>query len=302
MFVRYIQVIRKFMKYRGEDPLETQFLNDDAISSDMYLWRYLDLHKFLSFVSKKSLFFTRLDKFEDKREGITTKHLYFRRIKSVIENDPIFDSLRQMITVDVLGSRMNIISKDLETIQRFNFANCWLLSRDNFESAAMWNLYSNPNSVAIKIPYKNFKELLLENGFDNNGFGRRIICSPVNYKDFQNTNHIFNPDQEEIEDSVFQKDVSFEHEKEFRMILREEPTDIPPLEYHENINNEHIAKIHKSTYDYPGISLELKNFEKYPFQVVHHPKSQDWAKTNIEAIIKQFNVPFSVSNSKLELK
>ncbi|WP_158730022.1 MULTISPECIES: DUF2971 domain-containing protein [unclassified Flavobacterium] len=290
------------MKYRDEDPLEIQFLNDDLITSDMYLWRYLDLHKFLSFVSKKSLFFTRLDKFEDKREGITTKHLYFRRIKNVIENDPIFDSLREMITVDVLGSRMNIISKELETIQRFNFANCWLLSRDNFESAAMWSLYSNPNSVAIKIPYKNFKKLLLENGFDNDGFGRRIICSSVNYKDFQNTNHIFNPDQEEIEDSVFQKDVSFEHEKEFRMILREEPTDIPPIEYHENSNNEHMDKIHKSIYDYPGISLELKNFEKYPFQVVHHPKSQDWAKTNIEAIIKQFNIPFSISNSKLELK
>lgn len=290
------------MKYRENDPLKIQFVSDEAIPLDMYLWRYLDLHKFLSFIANRSLFFTRLDKFEDKREGITTKHLYFKRIKSVIENDPIFDGLRQMITVDVLGSKMNDITKELETIQRFNFANCWLLSRDNFESAAMWNLYSNPNSVAIKIPYQKFKELLLKNGFERDGFGRQVICSPVNYKDFQNTNHVFNPGQKEVEDSVFQKDVSFEHEKEFRMILREEPTEIPPVEYHENVNNEHMEEIHNSTYDYPGISLELQNFAEYPFQVVHHPKSQDWAKTNIEAIIKKFDVPFSVSNSKLELK
>jgi len=47
--------------------------------------------------------------------------------------------------------------------------------------------------------------------------------------------------------------------------------------------------------------MELINFENYKFEVVHHPKSTDWIKENINEIIKKFKVRFDIFDSNLEL-
>ena len=135
------------------------FKNDEFIGDEMYLWKYLDLHKYMSLISTQCLFVTRLDKFEDKREGTTVKHLYFKKLRNQMDNDSIFDSIREYAKIDTFGSLINQISSELEEIQRFHFASCWVLCDSDYESAAMWNLYSSPNSIAIKLKYKDFKTL-----------------------------------------------------------------------------------------------------------------------------------------------
>jgi hypothetical protein len=45
------------------------------------LSKYLDITKFISLLSTKSLFFCRLDKLEDQYEGLTAKRNYELRIE-----------------------------------------------------------------------------------------------------------------------------------------------------------------------------------------------------------------------------
>lgn len=280
--------------------IQIEFKNDEKINPESYLWRYIDLHKFLSFIYKKTLYLNRLDNFEDNREGISIHHLLTLHLKKHIDNLPMFDYARKHHKIDSLGNEMNHFNEELEKIQKSNFASCWVLEPNNVESVAMWNLYSSPNSLAIKIKYKDFKDLFLKNGVQSHDQNRKIICSPIEYINFQNPT--FEETQISPENSVFVKDVSFVHEKEFRIVLQEPQREIPEINYKEGINKKSIENLHNQFFNYTGVNLKLNNFSDYPFEVVHHPKSQKWAKDNIENIMKLSEINFTVSNSSLDLK
>lgn len=278
-----------------------KFINDEDISDDTYLWKYFDLHKFISLIISKSFHLTRLDKFEDKREGISPIHLLYKNHKKELDNNPMFDSLRNLLTIDTLGGEMNKIELELKKIQSFNFANCWVIGRKDIESVAMWNLYSDPKSLAMRIKYSDFKSNILKNGYMTYGFPKELICSPIKYLNFQDKNNI-SEYSNNLWDSVFLKDSSFAHENEFRIVARENEREIPEINYKPNISRSHIEKLHNSSNNYPGIKLELINFEDYKFEVVHHPKSTDWVKENINEIIKRFEIKFEIFDSNLDLK
>ncbi|WP_341221779.1 hypothetical protein [Polaribacter atrinae] len=162
----------------------------------------------------------------------------------------------------------------------------------------MWNLYSKPNSLAIKIKYSNFKKLLTEKGLQDSGYSREILCSPISYIDFQK------PDLEKVKnfDSVFTKDISFKHENEFRIIVKEKEREIPQIHYKENMHRKSIEKLHNEFWNYSGIEMSLIDFQTFEFEIVHHPKSQDWAKNNIKEIIRLSEIDFKINESILELK
>lgn len=277
-----------------------KFINDSNISDDDYLWKYIDLHKFLFLIINKSLYLTRLDKFEDKREGISPIHLLYKNKKKEFDNHEIFNPIREIMTVDTLGSEMNKIEDELKNIQRFNFASCWVIGKKQTESVAMWNLYSDSKSIAIRIKYSDFKNNILKNGYKTIGVEKELICSPVNYIDFQDNNKIFEL-KSNLSNSAFIKDVSFKHENEFRIIAKEVPREIPQILYKNNISRRHIENLHNSNHNYPGIEVELENFEHYNFEVIHHPKSTDWTKKNINKIVNQFNMNYKIFDSNLEL-
>jgi hypothetical protein len=275
------------------------FLNDNKlIEEEAYLWRYLDLHKFISFINEKSICFTRLDKFEDAKEGATPNHL----LKSFLfdNHQKEFETTTTTsIDISVNGRDRNQINKEIEQIQRFNFASCWFIGSEKSESVAMWNIYSKPNDVAIKIKYSDFKENLSKYGFLGSNIEMNIVCKPIEYIDFQSSNSLINSN---IEDSVFMKDNSFNHEKEFRIVIKEEHREIDKLVFEEFICKKSQEKTYNERENYPNIILELDNFNNYNFEVVYHPKSQEWAKTNVKKILEVLKVDFKKSNSNLELK
>ena len=278
-----------------------KFINEELIQKDSYLWRYIDLHKFLSFIFYKSLHFSRLDQFEDKKEGISLKQVYYQNLKKMLGNHQKFKGIRKIMTVDTLATEINQIEDELNIIQRFNFANCWFLGNRNTESAAMWNLYSNPDSIAIKINYHDFKNSIIENGIENNDDESEIICGPVEYFDFQQTTD-FMAHSINLKDSVFQKDISFEHEKEYRLIIREKTREIPEIHYKPNLSRKVTEEIFNSNFNYCGIDLKLNNFEKYNFEIIYHPKAQNWIKENIKTIAELSNIKFKAEISNLELR
>ncbi|NJK95396.1 MAG: hypothetical protein HC905_11225 [Bacteroidales bacterium] len=48
-----------------------------SFEKDDYLWKYLDLHKFLSFILNRKLFFNRLDNLLDPLEGLAEETLAY---------------------------------------------------------------------------------------------------------------------------------------------------------------------------------------------------------------------------------
>ena len=42
---------------------------------DDYVWRFMDMHKFLNFILHNNIHFSRMDSFEDPLEGITQQEL-----------------------------------------------------------------------------------------------------------------------------------------------------------------------------------------------------------------------------------
>ena len=104
------------------------------------LWRYQTFPKFQSLVTKQALFFCRLDKLGDPREG---------KLPSA--------------TADSIKDFLNTRNKD-DTIKLSNeltratvVVNCWQMS--NYEDALMWQSYANPG-VAIKTTFSSLKDSL----------------------------------------------------------------------------------------------------------------------------------------------
>ncbi|WP_405377864.1 hypothetical protein [Nonlabens sp. Asnod3-A02] len=123
----------------------------------------------------------------------------------------------------------------------------------------------------------------------------------IDYLNFQDSTNI-SGNFDNLSDSVFLKDISFKHENEFRIIARENVTEIPPINYQPNISRDHTKRYYDSKYNKAGTKIKLENFNDYNFEIVHHPKSTDWTKDNINKIIKKFEVNFNVFDSNLELK
>ncbi|MBC8882789.1 hypothetical protein H9X57_03530 [Flavobacterium piscinae] len=54
-------------------------------SKNPYLWKYYDLHRFIYLITKKKIFFTRLDNLDDPFEGLSTKFLRDNNLNAKIE-------------------------------------------------------------------------------------------------------------------------------------------------------------------------------------------------------------------------
>lgn len=112
--------IEKKINFGAGEPLQTN-----------KLWRYTNLSKFTDLLEKKALYFARADRFEDPFEGIFPTNG---------SKDPIHHMTKQFYQLN----------------RKWVCINCWHLNE--FESAAMWSLYTNKNQgIAIQTTYNRFK-------------------------------------------------------------------------------------------------------------------------------------------------
>lgn len=187
----------------SEEPLFIRnYKNSDVI------WRYMDLSKFLYLLNAKQLFFTRLDKFQDKYEG------------EFPQKD--FETINNSFIESYINTGYSISRKDfLNTIDGANkyefFANCWY--KGSTESYGMWKSYlKSDEGVAIKTTITNLKQSLKLRIDDAIEFGA------VEYIDY-NKESILNLYKSNREKGLFTppfpglfKRKEFEFEKEFRII------------------------------------------------------------------------------------
>src|SRR3954452_3866636 len=118
-----------------------------------FLWRYMDLHRLIYFLNSENLFFSPLNSFFDPLEGITEKHLHDKQFLDTLEKktekqDGFANKSQEELEEEKEEIKEKFKSR-LEEIQKTYFASCWYLGVR--ESLAMWNVYSNKDSVAMKF-------------------------------------------------------------------------------------------------------------------------------------------------------
>ncbi len=257
-------------------------LSNDKLKNNDYLWRYLDFHKFIYLFIEKKLFFTRLDLFQDPFEGVTTiyiKQRYFA--KTLPEKEEINTLLPSNIQEEIINKKKSVGKLDEEALikQKTQYVNCWFY--ENRESMAMWNIYSNSDSVAIKIEGRQFIDYLqsiitlqpqLLNTYN-------FICGSVKYYELNPVN--LSKTISRVKYSAFKKDTAFDFEKEYRFLIT---TDT----YNKNNNPSFLT-----------IDLTKPFFEM--LKVICHPGIQDWKFQNIQKLCKEFGID-NVSKSSIELR
>jgi hypothetical protein len=213
-----------------------------------------------------------MDKMEDANEGISINQLLIR-YGDEIEKEIAKKNKKQSGKTEL----------PLKLRQEKYFLSCWLIHHR--ESVAMWNSYSNSDGIALRISTDILIKAITENSevMNDEEKMKTLYHGPIVYKDF------FNPQdrkqfKEEIDIIGFQKDQSFEHEKEYRFLFKQD------------MHNYSVEKI-------PFVKLKLNDFSKLKFDLIYHPKMENWKKENIKNVLSALKAKnFTLKDSELELK
>jgi len=243
-------------------------------------WRYIDLHKPIDLAINKELHFTRLDQFNDPFEGIQYKLIVDRYLAKDMK---ITNPSIPPDTVKMLEERAKAGLENYEVesnvMRKSQFVNCWIKSPR--ESNAMWNIYSNKDSIALKgigkeiIEY--FKNVINLQPYLYPEYN--FICGSVEYIKL-NPIDLFEKPRILPKYSAFKKDVSYDYEKEYRFLIV-----TPKGEIEENPT---------------GIKLGIsENFYKN-IEIICHPEMDDWKFKNLESVCSKYGLP-NPKKSEIEL-
>jgi len=121
------------------------------------IWRYMDLPKYLYFITNRSLFFARVDKLDDPFEGSYPKPDKEKKIEFLSK---LGDSTPP-IPPEVVEKMLADDSKIARNMQKDNFLNCWHLAEH--ESMAMWKVYGEQNkAIAVQSTYEKLHQSVSE--------------------------------------------------------------------------------------------------------------------------------------------
>lgn len=171
------------------------------------LVKYYDLTKFLSLLSTKSLFFCRLDKLEDRFEGLTTKgNRQARRNWYKNFNASGTTLLDRQMTEDEIEKKIDEYCAFEKRFKGVNLVNCW--NMDDKESAALWKIYSdNGKGIMLKTDVNSLFKSLEKTAED-------IWATEVVYIDYQKEvmpdGNTFYP--------LYHKQQAYHYENELRLL------------------------------------------------------------------------------------
>ena len=219
----------------------------------------MDITKLLSLVHSQALFFARSDKLGDPFEGS------FSRVNV---------SLRPQIygfdTNPAAEEHFRNFYEIMRRFRQFVVVNCW--HWNDYESAAMWNLYAkDSNGIALKTDCNSLVGCLPADS--------RVQIGKVKYLDYSTTfireNHPLAP--------FMCKRKSFEHEAEVRAIislgsLNEAGRNRPPCDH--------------------GV-LQPVDVGSLVKEIVVSPQSPDWFLELVLSVVAKYGFHFPVKRSTL---
>lgn len=243
-----------------------------------FLWRYFDIHKFLSFLQNRTFRFTRMDQFEDPLEGVPLSALT-TYAKDLDQNLVHNLSLSELILDKSLFNKLPVpLQKKLSAIRgihRSTYASCWFYEQR--ESMAMWNLYSNSDGVALKAPFGKLRVQLLP----ATGIPIHISAFYAGTIDYQDFKRVYvDSRSSKVPKVCLRKDSSFSHEKEFRFVIRTSSTGD----------------------DLVGFDSQPITLRSLGLKVVCHPRMISWKKENIKTILHQAGLSSAFQESEIKLR
>lgn len=170
---------------------------------DAYLWRYMDLAKFLNLLETQSLYLAALRTFSDPFEGHPP-----RSAIDPMTNRP--DNL----TPELVSERRRIISNNIGLFlasRDLIFASCWHMNEH--ESAGMWSQYvKSGEGLAVRTTFQRLTTALTP-------AGPSVAGGIVEYINFEtHPTAQFN-----LYTWAVLKRESFSHEREFRLVSMQNP-------------------------------------------------------------------------------
>jgi hypothetical protein len=265
----------------------------DGIPPHSLLWRYFDFQKFLTLVMEKSLLFVRMDKMEDTNEGISLDQLLVKYGDETLQRGapnkiPNSKKTNSKLSKDKKTkdkrtkdkARRDEVNHELFKQQQSYFLSCWLIH--DRESVAMWNSYSTIDGMAIRIDADSLIDAVVKHGrLDPGDKAWKLYYGLVDYQDFLSGEDGM-PAGDSAEIFGFRKDLSFEHEHEFRFLLK-------------------AGK--RSAGEDELVNLKLNNFSRLKFDLIFHPKMEEWKKRNIRNVLRRLGVEnFRCLDSELDLR
>ncbi|MBK9716815.1 MAG: hypothetical protein IPQ02_05360 [Saprospiraceae bacterium] len=280
---------------KREYPIELKMLKYQP-KLNTTLNRYMTIDQLLDFLVNKHIPLIRLDLFEDKLEGTKIEHIVLNNESEKMASNLFSEFDRDFLNININPINRNKIRDEREIFQKTNFASCWYCSEH--ESVAMWNLYSHPNSVAVRVNY-NALIRSLESGEINLSYPSKngLKIGRVKYTVFRKADNNSPLDKDEFTPG-FIKDESFSHENEFRLIL-----EIEKISERNSIGAENLIKENlinwDNVHDLKAIFIQFAKIEEIPFEIIFHPRSNVWHQSNIKYILNNNNLNIATYKSNL---
>ncbi len=224
------------------------------------LWRFMDLFKFIDIVTSKKLTLANLTIMQDPYDGLLHKSIRFQFVD--VNGNPEDPQL------ELESDQVDAHKRINESTKQIQYISCW--HENEFESAGMWDLYSSQNGIAIKTSVGRLKKSI---SFSNY---REMDLLKVNYYKTESDYFIPNRAANHIYTGLLNKRISFEHEKEVRLIWH--PTDYE--------NRSPIRKINVNL-------MELIEC------VYVSPLYDEWQLESIKEMINQLGVNIEIKKSDL---
>jgi hypothetical protein len=173
------------------------------VDKGVKIWRYMSLPKFLSLLQSKTLFFSRLNYFEDAFEGSLPLATIKQR-EGFLYSPELQTSFSEEELEERKKTFLDMLSEQTKKLRHEFMVNCWHMS--SYESAAMWRLYSRGEPIlSIQSTYEDLDKVLPP----------YVMLGGVRYIDYDSElipyGNVLHP--------VTYKRKSFEHEKEIRAVV-----------------------------------------------------------------------------------
>lgn len=239
---------------------------------DAKLWRFIDIPKFVSLLDKEALYFSNSNTFDDPYEGRIGNYnknfdIRLKKFRGRLEGVKD-DNLKRLILAPP-DQLLKIYKTRLLT-------NCWHLNY--FESAAMWDLYSNRNSgIAIQSTFRR-----LCNSFHKTNF--TIHIGEVKYIDF---------DTQWMKEDLFlpflYKRPSFKHEQEVRAFTIMYDSDLPNGKLPKDLILPSVGKSIKTNIEVFGEYIAV-NLGELIERVYVSPKAPKYFEEVAESIVRRYGL------------
>lgn len=155
----------------------------ENLNSSQLAWRYMSLEKFESLLEKKSLYFASARQLGERHEGSKTD----AELKAMFDIDFSQVPYEEFYILKKFYKHYKFGGSSIwEPLLDYTKINCWHLNE--FESSAMWQLYTSNKGIAIQTDINNLCNSLSEYKIRPDHGSENTYIGKVKYIDFSTTN------------------------------------------------------------------------------------------------------------------